>query len=110
MGRIYEADDLRLNKKIAIKQAFIESETMYRAFEREAKFLARLEHPSLPRVTNLFFENRSWFFALDYIDGKDLRDELKERDTPFSIQEVKDWANQLFEVLEYLHNQPNPII
>jgi eukaryotic-like serine/threonine-protein kinase len=54
MGAVYEAIDLRLGHTVALKQALTSDEELWRQFEREARLMARLNHPVLPRVSDYF--------------------------------------------------------
>ena len=50
MGAVYEAIDLRLGHTVALKQTLTNDEDQWKQFEREARLLAWLNHPALPRV------------------------------------------------------------
>ena len=51
MGTVYEAIDQRLDTTVALKETFFDDERLRKQFEREARLLARLHHPALPRVS-----------------------------------------------------------
>lgn len=60
MGEVYLGVDQRLGSAVAIKRTFFsDDETLTLAFEREAKTLARLRHPALPKVSDHFNEDLS---------------------------------------------------
>src|SRR3954466_14678052 len=46
IGAIYEAIDQRLGNRVALKQTLVSGAQLDKAFEREAKLLARLHHPA----------------------------------------------------------------
>ena len=54
MGAVYQATDQRLGNTVALKQTFFTDEMMLKAFEREARLLASLRHPALPKVSDHF--------------------------------------------------------
>ena len=54
MGAIYQGFDNKLQTNVAIKENFFQTPESVRQFEREALILARLRHPSLPRVSDHF--------------------------------------------------------
>src|SRR6185295_5708657 len=54
MGAVYEAIDLRLGHTVALKQALTEDQELWKQFEREARMMAQLNHPGLPRVSDYF--------------------------------------------------------
>ena len=110
MGAVYQAQDERLGCTVAVKQAFFIEEELQRAFLREARLLANLRHHGLPKVIDHFMENDGQFLVMEFIPGKDLHQMLKERNTPFPVAQVLDWADQLLDVLEFLHSQNPPII
>ncbi|NJP05160.1 MAG: protein kinase [Chloroflexaceae bacterium] len=110
MGTVYEAVDERLGHTIALKQTRLSGVQADQAFEREARLLARLNHPSLPRVTDYFVETEGQFLVMDYIGGQDLAHLLQQQGGPFAVRQVLDWADQLLDALEYLHRQQPPVI
>lgn len=111
MGAVYEARDERLGHTLALKQNFYGAdEQLKHAFEREARLLANLKHPALPRVTDYFTEDFGQFLVMEFIAGKDLMAMLKESGRPFSVEQALAWADQLLDALQYLHTQQPPII
>ena len=117
MGRVYLAEQTHLgtNKQVAIKEMFedfydpSQRQSAIAQFETEAHILANLDHSNLPKVYDYFEENNIHYLVMDYIDGITLKKYL-ETHSPVSDDQVKDWARQLLEVLDYLHTRPTPII
>src|SRR5438094_10598116 len=56
MGAVYEAVDERLDTVVALKETLFTDEKLRKQFEREARLLARMHHPALPRVSDHFNE------------------------------------------------------
>ncbi len=111
MGSVYEAKDQRLHTTVALKETFFTDEMLRRQFEREARMLANLRHPALPRVSDHFNENGGQFLVMDFIAGVDLEEMRKSREGgAFAPQEVLRWGDQLLDALEYLHTQTPPIV
>jgi eukaryotic-like serine/threonine-protein kinase len=110
MGAVYLAKDERLGSDVALKETFFDDEMMRKAFEREARLLARMHHPVLPRVSDHFAEGSGQFLVMDYVTGQDLESLMGERGFPFLPAEVMGWADQLLDALDYLHTQDPPII
>lgn len=111
MGEVYLAIDQRLGSAVALKRTFYaEDEQLGNAFEREARTLARLRHPALPKVSDHFIENSNQFLAMEHISGDDLAKRLKATQKPFPLSWVLFWADQLLEALVYLHSHEPPII
>jgi serine/threonine protein kinase len=110
MGAVYLARDQRLGHTVALKETFFTEERMRRAFEREARLLAHLRHPALPKVTDHFDEDGGQFIVMEFISGDDLEILLAQRGEPFAFEQVLAWADELLKALDYLHNQDPPIL
>jgi serine/threonine protein kinase len=110
MGAVYIATDERFGSMVAIKETLCMDDNYRRAIEREARLLNSLKHNALPRVTDHFLEENGQFLVMEYIPGEDLCCILDEREEPFPPEQVLNWADQLLEALEFLHNQENPVI
>jgi WD40 repeat protein/serine/threonine protein kinase len=110
MGHVYEALDDAVDCIVAIKETFATTERLRKAFEHEAKLLANLKHPVLPRVTHHFREGTGQFLVMEYVEGDNLAELLKKRKRPFSFEEILPWAEKLLDALAYLHSRPEPII
>ncbi len=118
MGAVYLVEDQRLTSKAwAVKEVSdaaivdpIERQQAFYAFQQEAQLLAMLDHPNLPRVSDFFHEGNYHYLVMDYIDGETLEQLLSSRTRPFSESETLQWAAQLCDVLQYLHQWRPPII
>jgi S1-C subfamily serine protease len=110
MGAVYEAVDERLSRTVALKETLAETDELKRAFEREARLLANLRHPVLPKVIDHFSEDDGQFLVMEYIPGSDLGELLERRARPFSPDEVAAWADDLLDALDHLHTNDPPII
>lgn len=110
MGAVYEAVDERLDTIVALKETLFTDEKLRKQFEREARLLARMHHPALPRVSDHFNEDEGQFLVMQYIAGEDLAAMLAARNAPFPPDEVVRWADQLCDALDYLHTQEPQII
>jgi eukaryotic-like serine/threonine-protein kinase len=110
MGAVYEAIDERLDTTVALKETFFADERLRKQFEREARLLARLHHPALPRVSDHFSEGDGQFLVMQYIAGDDFAEMLNRRRGPFPTDQVLTWADQLLDALDYLHTQEPQII
>lgn len=126
MGSVYLVMDQRLGKHWAVKEMSdaaitdaVERQQAVQAFENEARLLANLDHPNLPKVNNHFQEGGKYYLVMDLIDGETL-DAVIERKLnnaqpgrpaePFTEQQVLKWAEEICDLLTYLHNQIPPII
>ena len=104
MGTVYEAKDLHVSATVALKEAFPDGEVYSSAFEREARLLANLSHEAFPKVMDFFIENGGHYLVMEFVDGKDLDNFLRERSRPFEVEEVLNWADQILDSLEYLQD------
>ena len=121
MGSIYLADDTRLKgrecalKEVEYDRALPENirEEAREQFLREATVLARLDHPNLPKVSDIFSSGPRDYLVMDYVPGKDLRTlmlEARRNKTFLPEQEVLAWGDQIANALNFLHSQEPPIV
>jgi serine/threonine-protein kinase len=111
MGAVYDAEDLVFKRRVALKRLRYDPEVgahiieQSRAqFEREAKILATLRHPNLPRVTDYFTDGNQEFLVMDYIEGQSLDALMALQPGGFDEFTVLSWADQLLLALEYIHH------
>jgi serine/threonine protein kinase len=76
MGAVYEAVDQRLRRTVALRTS-AKTDVLKRAFEREARLLAHLNHPLIPKVSDYFSEGEEQYLVMDFIPGDDLNRMLK---------------------------------
>lgn len=109
MGSVYLAYDLSLEHQVAVKVNHNPSPQSTTQFLREARLLANLRHPNLPRVIDYFIINEEQFLVMDYIAGDDLATRLKLSGAQ-PLDMVLRWAEALGSALTYLHRQSPPVI
>jgi serine/threonine-protein kinase len=105
MGSVYKAKDEILDIDVAIKELFNQSKQSVEQFEKEAKILARLTHPCLPRVTDFFEEKGKNYLVMDYIEGHDLEKILENAADFLPVRRVTEWMIDLLDILEYVHSK-----
>ena len=117
MGMVYLANDQRLaNRPCAIKEMvdhFIDQAQRIEAneyFAREADTLAQLKHQAIPAITDRFELANRHYLVMEYVEGRNLEEELAVRGEPLPEGLVIDIARQLCDVLSYLHGLIPPII
>src|SRR6476619_513191 len=110
MGAVYEAIDQRLDTTVALKETLFADERLRKQFEREARLLARLHQPALPRGSDQFSEDDGQFLVMQYIPGDDLAEMMARKRSPFPANQVLTWADQLLDALDYLHTQDPQIV
>ena len=108
MGAVFLAFDQTLDIKVAVKENLNVNPESERQFMREARLLASLRHPNLPRVTDYFILEGRQYLVMDYIEGEDLHSQGYHH--PPSVDEVLSWAVGVCDALHYLHSKDPPII
>ena len=120
MGAVYLASDNNLGGVLrAVKemvQSHIEEEHQEKSindFKRESMILSTLDHPSIPTIYDYFYDDAEgrFYLVMKYISGGDLSSRLRAAPSG-KIDEpiVTEWAIQIADVLDYLHNQPSTIV
>jgi serine/threonine protein kinase len=117
MGAVYLCDDLEVQGKVwALKEMCLKyapsffQEQAINQFKREVQILATLNHPNLPPISHFFQHEENYFLVMEYVEGKNLAQIIEERGGAVKEHEAVSWALQITDVLDYLHNQPQPII
>jgi serine/threonine protein kinase len=112
----YEAIDLTQEILVAIKVLSLQQTRDWKLvelFEREAKVLKNLNHSRIPSYLDYFFidtqSDRQFFLVQEIIIGKSLAT-LVEQGWYFQQDEVKNIAQQVLEILSYLHSLQPPVI
>jgi formylglycine-generating enzyme required for sulfatase activity len=79
-------------------------------FYEEAKHLQSLgSHPQIPELLAYFDVNGQPYLVQQYIDGQDLEQELIASGQ-FNQQKIYELLESILPVLDFLHNQPKPVI
>lgn len=113
MGAVYKARQTRLDRPVALKLLAAPSdhhEEFALRFEREARLLARLNHPHIVTVHDFGTVERSdapggrfHYLVMEYVDGEDLASRLRRGPVPPT--EALDIAMQVCEALAYAHEE-----
>lgn len=74
-------------------------------FVREAHSIAKLNHPNIVGVHQVFQDNETAYMALDLIDGKDLFDIIEDSDDRPTYQDVKPILLALLNAISAVHDQ-----
>ena len=108
MGTVYLAYDQTLDIKVALKENLNPDPESEAQFRREAKLLASLRHPNLPRVTDHFILDEIQYLVMDYIEGEDLQTHLARQAQ--EVAEVMRWSDDVCDALTFLHTRQPPVI
>jgi pSer/pThr/pTyr-binding forkhead associated (FHA) protein/tRNA A-37 threonylcarbamoyl transferase component Bud32 len=82
MGAVYLAEDPDAERPVALKVLLTDladSEGFRRRFERESRYASALNHPHIVRVHQVGEEDGSLYMVMDWVEGRDLHAELRER-------------------------------
>lgn len=125
-GITYEAEQVLLGKRVAIKEFFLSgtcdrdddgkkifvlrsSRELFKShkkrFLNEARRLAHLSNTHLVPVHDLFEENGTAYYVMDFVEGESLADILKRSGRPFDEKTVTSILKQMLEALGSIHHQ-----
>jgi tRNA A-37 threonylcarbamoyl transferase component Bud32 len=107
MAAVYMARQLSLDRRVALKvlpRAFARNRQFVERFSREASALARLSHPNIVGILDKGVENDTYYFVMEYVEGKSLRDRLI-REAKLSPQETLQLMQGIAAGLEYAHER-----
>jgi eukaryotic-like serine/threonine-protein kinase len=106
MGEVYAADDINLNRKVALKllpNAFTGDPERMARFEREAKLLASLNHPNIAAIYGFEQAEGNRFLVLEFVEGETLAQRLSKG--PLPVEEALGICRQIAEALEAAHEK-----
>lgn len=106
MGIVYKADDLSLERVIAIKVLSpdaVGDAVSRERFLQEAKAAAKLSHPNITTIYSIEEVDNMIFIVMEYVEGQTLFDIMKDR--RLGLDEILDIALQLAEGLQEAHQK-----
>ena len=83
--------------------------TSLEQFENEARLLRQINHPQIVKLMDFFVEDHRTYLVLEHIDGKSLRQLVKENGA-FKEDQVRELALQMCEILKCLHGLKPQVI
>src|SRR5689334_20351267 len=106
MGVVYDAEDQRLSRKVALK--FLSDELASdpdarRRLQREATILARLNHPNICTIYEIAEHEGRPFLVMERLDGTNLKLHIARK--TLETAEVVDIAVQIATALDVAHQQ-----
>ena len=124
-GNTYEGVHTMMDTKVAIKEFFPKMfcnrdentshitvatqsnkelvDKLRKKFIEEAKAIFKMNHPNIVKVHDIFEENGTAYYVMDYIDGKSLGDIVKQRG-PLPEVEAVCYIRQVADALKYVHS------
>lgn len=125
-GNTYEGELVLIHRRVAIKEFFVKDfcnrdeetarvtvatqskveliERLKEKFTKEAAHIWQFNHPNIVRVTDVFEENGTAYYVMDYIDGMSLQATLK-RDGAMNEAKALRYVRQVADALQYVHDQ-----
>jgi serine/threonine-protein kinase len=106
MGEVYRALDTRLGREVAVKtlpEEFSRDPERLARFEREARTLAALNHPSIAAIYGLEESEDARFIVMELVPGETLSEKLSHG--PLPLDEALKVARQIADALETAHER-----
>ena len=106
MATVYLANDLRYDRRVAIKvmNAEVGSAIGATRFLREIETVARLSHPHILPLHDSGAIDDQLFYVMPYIEGETLRERLK-RQNPVPLDDALRFTTEIASALGYAHEQ-----
>ncbi len=104
MGVVYEAEDTRLGRHVALKfvpDNMIGDRKSLDRFEREARAASRLNHPNVCTIHDIDDNGGHPFIVMERLEGESLKQHMHGQ--PLDFEEVLDVGVQVVEALEAFH-------
>ena len=123
-GITYLAENVFLNKNVAIKEFFPKDfcgrdntshltlgtennreivAKLKDRFLKEARNITRLNHPGIIRIHDIFEENNTAYYVMDYIEGESLNDKVRRTGIIYEPKAIE-YIIKVAEALEYIHS------
>ncbi len=106
MGVVYEAEDLALGRRVALKFLPVElskDPVALQRFQREARAASTLNHPSICTIYAIEQHEGQHFIAMELLEGDPLSLKITQR--TFQIEELLTFAIQIADALEAAHRK-----
>jgi len=111
MGVVYKAQDVRLDRLVALKflpSNLVASGQDVARFQQEAKAISALNHPNIATLYDIGEAEGQKFIVLEYLPGDTLKSKVKQiqqQGKELSIEQILDYAIQIAEGLSHAHKQ-----
>src|SRR5260370_24826472 len=106
MGTVYKARDSRLERFVAIKLLradLADRPELRERFIREARTVARLNHPHICTLHDVGHQDNSDFLVMEYLEGETLAERLERG--PLPLDEVLRHATEIADALDKAHSK-----
>lgn len=72
-------------------------------FKKEAKRIMSLNNEHIVKVYNLFEENNTTYYVMDYLEGESLASKMKREEHPLTVSEINNILPELLDALSEIH-------
>ncbi|MBI3130875.1 MAG: protein kinase [Acidobacteria bacterium] len=106
MGVVYEAEDTRLGRRVAVKVLSEELQrdpSVLERFQREARAASALNHPGICTVHSIELHEGQHFIVMELLEGQTLAKRIGKQ--PLELAEVLDLGIQIADALESAHSK-----